>query len=165
MATYTIRENKLEILIAAHNNGSEINEETVAEILHIKTPKAIKAYVKAFNERNDQEETLEETEQEAPSVEVPHIVKEKRKFSKPKAKTPKDLKYFVEDENGVEVEHEAIAVTDNAIMLKKVEPILKNVTIGGETIQVDLRRLRKLDPDQKFAGVKVSNLLIAAELA
>ena len=50
-------------------------------------------------------------------------------------------------------------------MIKKVEPILKNVTIGGETIQVDLRRLRKLDPDQKFAGVKVSNLLIAAELA
>ena len=63
MATYTIRENKLEILIAAHNNGSEINEDTVAEILSIKTPKAIKAYVKAFNERNDKEETSEETEQ------------------------------------------------------------------------------------------------------
>ena len=161
MATYTIRQNKLDIIIAAHKNGSEINEDTVAEILSIKTPKAIKAYVKAFNEINDQEETSEEPKQEAPPVKE----KKKKTFSASKMKTPKEYTYFVEDENGAEIEHEVIAVTENSIILKKVEPIIKHVFIGGVEIEVDLRKLRKEDPDAQLHGVKVSSLLTAAELA
>ena len=166
---YKIRQAKLDLLISYYKQGGTIDKDTIPEILGITTPAAIKEYFKTFNEWQEngdrQDDLPAETENkvEAP-VKKTFAVKKATKVKKTE-KAVKDYRFVVEDEFGGEEEFEPVTVTSSTVVLRKVEPIVKVVTIKGVGISVDLRELRKLDPDSLQHGVKVSDLITAAELA
>jgi len=156
-----IRQSKLDLLVQAHKSGVEVTEKNAPEILGIKTPNSVKNYLNAFLEWRDGE----------PATEAPEAPKTKAKktFGGKQAEKLDLSKYNVvlEDENGAELEEqfEVVATTSNTIVIREVKPIIKSVTIAGKQVKVDLRELRKLSPDAIFQGVKVSTLLVVAEIA
>ena len=164
--SYNTRQEKTDLLIRAFLRGEEVTKETAPIILGIKTPRAIKAYMDEFNEWNaDQNEPREEATSETSSV----TPEPKKKTFTPKTNKMDLTKFLVkiEDENGQELEDdfEVVTSTSNAIIIRKIVPINKSVTINGEQVIVDLRALRIMSPDATFKGIKVSTLIVAAELA
>ena len=184
---YKIRQAKLDLMIRAYGQGDNITIENAPIILGVKTPNAVKAYMEAFlewkdNYENGDSEPDEDPEQgeleldievEATTEEPTAPKEEKKKIKKaftakkkaPTAKDIKDYRFFVEDEDGVEEELEAVTVTSSTVLLRKIEPIWKTLRINGDNKRVDIRELSKMSPDDKYMGVLVSDLLIAAKFA
>ena len=178
----SINQNKLEMLIRAHGRGEVVDLESVPMLLDISTPAIIKKYFKAFNEwkedyeQTEDESTADETEESTQTVETtpeePKVsfdpnnnAKKKAKKKQAKVKDPKDFVYILEGDDGRETVLEAVTVSTTSVLLKEVKPIMKKVMIDGVSIEVDLRKLRKMSPDQKIQGVSLSSLIIAAEIA
>lgn len=173
---YNINETKLNLLINASNEGREITKESVAEILAIKTPKAIKAYLEAFivsstKEIQNQEDTVQTVQGIDMDVSpVPVVKDETKKTFAPKSKIEEklDLSGFtvILEEDGIEKEEfEVVSNTKTAIIINRIVPISKSIMIDGDLKTVDLRKLRAMNPDAELYGTKVSNLIILAELA
>ena len=169
---YKIRQAKLELLISAYQHGEVIDKDSTPEILGITTPAAIKQYLKSFNEwvangEGEDEERVVTDEVEAPPVAKTTFIKSPKRVDELRypSKEIKDYTFIIENENGAEEEFEPITVTSSTVVLRKIEPIIKTITIGGSAVEVDLRKLRKLDPMSMEYGVMVSTLILAAELA
>lgn len=162
-----IRQSKLDLLISAYAQGEEITSENAQTILGIKTPAVVKNYLDAFASWQKEQEGAGDPEDE-PTVETPQP-KAKKTFAKkqPEKLDLSNYRVVLEDENGAELdeEFEVVATTSNTIIVREVKPIIKTPTINGKQVRVDLRELRRLSPDVIYQGVKVSTLLIAAEIA
>lgn len=185
---YNINPNKLDLLIRAYGRDEEINEETAYTILGIKTKQVVRRYLKEFNdwkegyeaeeselteaeliEEPDEEEVTknEETQEPPKPVKTPFAKKKKvePKPQLPENKPIEDYTFVLEDENGAETLLDISFASSSTVVLKEVKPIIKEVRIGGNIVEVDLQKLRKMSPDAVHQGVKVSTLIVAAEIA
>ena len=136
-----------------------------------------------MSEENQTPDT-EETTTETPAVETTTPAKEdgkdpfkrdtpaaKKAAKKKSARKSKlkleELNVVLLDKNGAEsdTEFEVVKVTSSAIIVKEIVPDNKRIKVGGVEIEVDLNKLKRMNPNDTQHGVRVSLLLAAAEIA
>lgn len=77
------------------------------------------------------------------------------------------VKYFlIDNDNGITKELELVKDKGAKRFFEVIEPKeIVEIVVGGETIEVDLIKLRKKNPADKLGNHLVSTLILAAELA
>lgn len=129
------------------NEGST-DPNDVAEFLETEDDSVVEAYVAALKKRYpDVYGSPEEVAEEATS-------------------TGKSAYFLIDDNTGLTKELELVKTKNGKLYLQVIEPKdIVEIVVGGETIEVDLIKLRKKSPDDKIGNHLVSTLIVAAELA
>lgn len=127
------------------NEGST-DPNDVADFLETEDETVVEAYVDALKKRHP--------DVYGPGAEVAEEATEPVKYA------------LIDPDTNLVKELEVVRQKGAKVFLSVIEPKdIVSIVVGGETIEVDLIKLRKKNPVDKLGNHLVSTLLVAAELA
>lgn len=157
----------LKLLHKYLQDGGNATEEGFKEFLGTTSIKTVKAYQDALVEAYPDIYGDDETEEEDISETVTVISETGPVIASTVSVSCVDKKVFIRDTDtnvATELELEKETVKSKIYVVKAPKDEVE-ILVAGETITVDLIKLKKLDKGASFGGHKVSTLILAAELA